>query len=158
MHKSMRKLHTFVEALLVEAARGFPSRLEDFGLEHRLSIDSVDELTRLFKVDALPRLTRLSVSAYGDAPSNLTFMDDWRALGSQIKLSHLNLSSMISPQQVTLLLDALADPDFCPFLRSFDTGRPNILRSDAQAALETRRRKHEARAAAEGAAAHEALV
>jgi hypothetical protein len=95
---------------------------------------------------------RLELTGTGSADTTSNALKQWTALGSSIELERLSLNYLEMPQsQPPQLLDAFADPTFCPFLRTCYAGYREGEK--VRAALETRRQKREAQAAAAAAAA-----
>jgi hypothetical protein len=102
----------------------------------------------VFAAGALPCLLRLEVTGRWGTNSALAFIKQWTALGPKIKLECPFLRHTPSEAQRGQLLKAVTDPAFCPLLRHADIY--GIRQDKVRAALEERRLKREAQAAAAG--------
>lgn len=136
----------FREGLIASAAAGTSSRIRKLrlGVEDG-GVGLLDQLMPIFAAGGLPSLVDLEVYQV-DMPEN--FPESWTALGGKIKIERLRFDMYESDETFAeRYLEALTNLSFCPSLRvvkpvdSFDDDR-------VQAALETRRQRREARAAA----------
>lgn len=134
------------------ADNGTPSRIESLTVKGRVS--SVTFLTRLvpaFQAGGLPRLTRLFISSLEGSVKTKELLQEWRRLGSKVKLETLRLGESRCTEIITSLAAAVADPQFLPFLWSVRNRRWNSeLHRAVKKALERRWGARDAAAAAGG--------
>ncbi len=147
-------------ALLSLAAQGLPSLLKAICItndDH--DMDCLGELTPVFAAGGLPALTDLEVLGGGDRARGLesgSSLDAWRALGPQIKLESLRLELKRGFTQEAQLLQVLADPAFCPRLRTWSMQGINPYKSKAAFKMRAQQKRIEARSAVAAAAAADA--
>ncbi len=141
-------------ALLALANKHTPCRLTDLCPDGALDWAAfIQDLTQVFDAGGLDCLVYLGLDIDREGEEGVAALfEPWKALGPKIKLEWLYLDAKISDSLQAKLLEYLADPAFCPYLRRFSTSRssPTIKREDVDAALEARRQKREALAAAAG--------
>jgi hypothetical protein len=147
----MRTARQLGLALLALVGTGTPSRLERLTLHaDGISIAWLDDLTAVFEAGGMPDLVTLMVFGEGKAEVS-HFLRAWTALGPKIRLERLDLGLPMLQHQQPHFFDALADPAFCPFLRTVTDVHEDMNHHDVLASLETRRRKRDALAAAAAA-------
>lgn len=137
-------LRDFVDALVAMAGGQAPARLANVELQGRtLTVPGcMEALAAAFEADALPNLVEVYMNLISNAEDLEGACALWRALGDKVKLEGLRAHFHdLRPKAKIHVLQAMADPGFCPFLREVPYAKDDKSIIDVAASLAERRRK-----------------
>jgi hypothetical protein len=115
-------MQELADALVGMAGKGKACRLEQLTVKGGLDLETVwAELTRIFSAHALPRGCSITVDAgvgsYKGIPlREAKLVEGWASLGPKVTATRLKLLIAMPDTLKHKLINALADPQFCPSL------------------------------------------
>jgi hypothetical protein len=144
-------LRDFVDALVAMAGEQAPAFLANVKLQSRQGSTQLtlavcmEHFAAAFEADALLLLTELYMEVYSDKTTKEGLervCGLWRAAGDKVKLEVLRTTvHKLGNHAMSVFLDAIADPGFCPYLRAVPYAGDDKSIIDVAASLAERRRK-----------------